>query len=133
MPCCKAEEYGWCSEQDTVYTDKQGKKYCVFHAPQEKGQTQDNFDKIVYKRIQDAIDKKEKCDLSGTIFPWEIRFNHFNNDNPLPELNFSFSIFSGYAYFVGAAFSEKTNFWKAVFRGDASFWKAVFGGDANFE
>ena len=143
MPCCKAKVYGWCSEQDTVHTDSKGNNYCVFHAPTRKRQTQDGFNKIIYKRVQDAIDKKEKCDLSGTIFPGEITFDHFNKDNPLPDLNFSYSIFSGDANFRDtafngdadfgkAAFSGHTNFWRAAFRGNASFSSATFSGNASF-
>jgi pentapeptide repeat protein len=155
LPCCKAEKYKWCSEQHTVYTDKKGKEYCVFHAPKEqKGQTEDNFNKLIFERIQVAIDEKETCYLSGTIFPWEITFNHFNKDNPLPELYFSYSTFSdyanfkqavfsgiasfvstafnGYANFKQAVFNEVVGFGLAVFNGNADFERAVFNGNANF-
>jgi hypothetical protein len=105
VPCCKAEKYAWCINQPTVYTDEEGKKYCVFHAPQEKGQTPDNFNRIVYERIQNAIDNVEYCILMGTIFPWNITFEHFKKDNPVSSVDFRFTTFSGFINFDGATFS----------------------------
>ncbi|MCD4692670.1 MAG: pentapeptide repeat-containing protein, partial [Calditrichales bacterium] len=131
MPCCKAEKYKWCKNLDTIKVE--GKEYCVFHASKEhKNQTPDNFNKLIFKRINEAIDKKEKCDLRGTIFPWEIAFNCFNKDNPLPVLDFSFSIFSGNADFMFAAFGGNAYFGLAAFSGIADFGKAAFSGDAYF-
>lgn len=36
MPCCYKDGKGWCKDLETVYTDAEGKEYCVLHAPQGK-------------------------------------------------------------------------------------------------
>jgi len=115
LPCCKAKEYKWCSEQDTVYTDEKGNKYCVFHAPEKKGQTEDNFNKLIFERIQEAIDGNRECNLDSTIFPDSINFSCFRK-KLLPQISFIDAIFNGDANFKSATFSGWASFNNAMRR-----------------
>lgn len=167
MACCKAGysfDIGWCRELPVVdYKDDDGNEYCVFHAPVgKKGVSKDEFQELVFERIQDVQKKNEEkgksnlegCNLSGTVFEWGISFNRFRKNNPLPLINFSKAAFqgdtyfdetafngeagffrtdfSGNAYFVGAAFSCEVYFNKTNFIGDAYFIRAVFSDKVNF-
>ena len=144
MPCCQADKYKWCKTLHSVKL-ADGKEYCVFHAPKEhKGRTQENFNKLVYAKIQEAIYKEAECDLSGTIFPWSIDFSQFNKDNPFPPINFRDVIFqdkadfkqttfSGFSFFMKAFFIGEAFFGQASFMKDACFWQANFKLKAFFE
>lgn len=132
VPCCKAKKYKWCAKHKTVYTDKSGLKYCIFHAPEKKVKTHEEFNKHVYRRIQRASENIEICDLRGTIFPWKITFNQFNKDNPLPDINFSDSIFNGNAGFFSTICNGDITFFKSIFNGEISFWNSTFRERAYF-
>ena len=130
MPCCKAEKYGWCGNLDTHKIE--GKEYCVFHASEKhKSQTPDNFNKLIFKRIQEAIDEKRECDLSGTIFPYPIKFYIFK-DNVLPQIFFRNATFTEDAVFIDVIFSEFADFNEATFRKDTLFSNATFSKSPNF-
>ena len=111
MGCCKAEKYKWCKELDTVYTDEEGKEYCVFHAPKgHKGVSLEEFNNLVFQRIEEAKNSGQECNLSGTIFEGEIIFTHFDKENPLPDIDFSFitfflTFFLGFGLALGFGFT----------------------------
>ena len=143
MPHCH-EKYKWCKGLSAVI-NVDGTNYCVFHAPKgtHKGQTPENFNKMVYGRIKDAKDNNTECDLSGTIFPWHIDFRHFDKHNPFPIISFSNAIFHENVYFTKATFSGDAHFDKVTFKGfadymqtifqkNADFIKAIFNGNTNF-
>jgi len=144
MPCCYEDGKGWCKDFQTVYTDEQGKNYCVFHAPQgRKGISLEAFNDLVCRRIREAQKTGRGCNLSGTILDGDISFEHFNVENPLPAINFSgvtfsgvtdfkYATFGGDALFVNATFSGNTDFKYATFSGDAFFMNAAFGGKVDF-
>ena len=133
MPCCQAEKYKWCKTLRSVKFAG-GKEYCVFHAPEEhKGQTPESFNKLVYAKIQDAINKKKYCDLSGTIFPWSIAFSQFDKNNPFPKIYFIDVIFNEYVDFVEATFSEDAFFINATFNKASSFRGTTFRKEAFFK
>ncbi len=118
MGCCVGEKYSnWCQENPTgpsyptVYIDKEGKEYCIFHAPaeckfvelydersgEEKPPMMDGheFNQLVFARIQAVIDAGDdekldeydffgwnpRCNFSGTIFFADISFSDFNSEN----------------------------------------------------
>ena len=133
MPCCKTDEFGnWCKDYPTF--EYEGEEYCIFHAPAECPEKQDveAFNEKVFERIDECKERGEECDLRGTIFPGDISFKQYGEDNPLPKINFIDAAFSGSAYFMGAVFSGYANFIKAAFSGSASFSKTAFSGDAKF-
>jgi uncharacterized protein YjbI with pentapeptide repeats len=152
--CCKADAHGlldWCRNLDIVYTDEDGRQYCVFHAPRgKKGVSIEKFNKLIFQKIEntkiandEAHNQKEICNLSDTIFEGDIDFRSFREKRSLPDIdfvgaqfsgeaNFVGAQFSGEANFVGAQFSERANFWKAQFSGEANFWKAQFSKGASF-
>ena len=132
MPCCKAEEFGnWC-EGEKTYMYK-GEEYCVFHLPAEspdKPEPED-FNQMVFERI-DQTGQDEACNLSGVIFPGDISFEKYNEENPLPEINFISATFRGDADFRSATFRGDADFISATFRGYAYFRSATFRGYAYF-
>lgn len=152
MSCCKAAKYRWCENEEVVFHDYgNGKDYCVFHAPiGKKGVGQEKFNQLVFKHIDAVIDNnkensgQEICDLSGTIFEWDIDFSNYGEKNPLPRIDFmnaifkcgadfEFAVFKGKADFAFAVFEGKAYFDSAVFKGGAYFSDAAFKGKANFE
>ena len=145
MSCCYRDGKGWCKNLDRVYTDADGKDYCVFHAPQgEKRVLLEKFNERVFERIREAQRQDEPCDLSGTVFEGDVSFSQFDKDHPLPDINFSNAQFSKIVDFMGARFSNKahfkeTHFSEAVlfietrFSGDTDFSDALFNGGSFFE
>ena len=123
MTCCKAEEYKWCKKLDTVYTDEEGKEYCVFHAPKgKKGVASiEEFNDLIFTRILEARNSKGICDLSGTIFSKSIDFKQFCDKNYLSAINLSHTIFS-----------DRVNFSRIIIKGDVNFKYVTFTGYANF-
>lgn len=129
MSCCKCGRR-W-SEQEAFYEDKAtGDKFCLFHAPVEhKGVSVEKFNDLVFERIQEVVnrgDKKSYCDLSDTIFPGDIDFSRFGENNPLPSITFAGSHFWGEAIFNYVVFAEGGEFEQCCFHDEASFVGAVF-------
>lgn len=135
MACCKAEEYKWCKELDTVYTDEEGKEYCVFHAPKgKKGVANiEKFNDLIFTRILEARKSKGICDLSGTIFSKPINFKQFCDKNYLSAINLSHTIFSDRVKFSGIIIKGDVDFNHVTFTGDASFSLTIFIDNAYFE
>lgn len=140
MPCCKCSEFGWPFQQDVTYTDEAKKDYCLFHAPAEhKGMSVEDFNEQVFKRINDYTlmietpEAGEFCDFSGTIFPGEISFKAYGEDNPLPGIVFSEAMFSSTSSFGGASFSALADFREAIFGGMAYFRAATFNNRTGFQ
>ena len=146
MPCCKAEQYGWCQHLETVnYRNEQGEEYCLFHAPQgQKGISQIEFNNEVFKRINQAIRTNSLCDFSGTIFEGDIDFFSQYSLTPLPWLRFLHATFSGITRFYSitfggfeadfsfAKFNRNADFAFSTFKGNAFFTHAKFVEDALF-
>ncbi|MEN6375594.1 MAG: pentapeptide repeat-containing protein [Smithella sp.] len=136
LPCCKAEEYEWCKDLETVFTDEEGKEYCVFHAPQgKKGISLDEFNTLVFNRIEDVKkfnedtpENPQTCNFRGTIFEGDIDFI----EKVLPPIAFGWAQFSGNAHFREAKFSGYADFGEAQFSGYADFRDAQFSGNADF-
>jgi len=138
MPCCyeSGPDSGrnWCQDLETVYTDAEGKDYCVFHAPQgKKGVSLEEFNKLIFARIREAHEQDKSCHFSGTIFEGNINFSQFDEDNPLPEINFSKARFSGNVTLVRSKFSGHANFCRAQFSGKTNFRHTQFSEYAAFE
>lgn len=150
MGCCKCEQefVGWADPQPVVFAEpSDGQEYCVFHAPKdekrkalgsEEKYTVEEFNVLVFARIaavQERVKAGEagaKCDLRRTVFPGEIGFGRYGQDNPLPRISFRAATFSSSAWFRGATFSGEAVFRGATFIGDAWFYKATFSGAAGF-
>ncbi|WP_291325282.1 pentapeptide repeat-containing protein [Desulfovibrio sp. UCD-KL4C] len=159
-----AEHNNWCKDYDIVYVDDEGKEYCIFHAPAEHKYSEryvegegprpelisgDDFNALVFARIQAVIDAGEdeerdrykysnwnpRCNLAGTIFFTDISFSKFNEENGtyLPPINFFKTQFRGGADFHGTQFRGWANFNGTQFRGVAVFYDSQFRGMANFQ
>lgn len=134
MPCCKCEVYNWSDPQPEL----EGQDCCLFHAPAEhKGMAVKDFNAQVFARIDEFkvnnTDADKFCILTGTIFPGEISFKAYGEDNPLPRIDFSEAQFRGMADFGGATFSDRAFFWEAVFDQMAYFRAATFSSSTGFQ
>lgn len=148
MGCCKCEEHGWREDLITVYIDPSyGTGYCIFHAPAgEKNKdlvgdakyTVEEYNRLVFQRIDIAITAHTPCRLTGVIFPGDVSFSSYIDGKPLPAIEFiaaqfhgqaSFkgTCFSGSADFVGTTFEKKVSFTKSKFLCPADFSEAIFG------
>jgi uncharacterized protein YjbI with pentapeptide repeats len=133
MACCNAESFEWCKDLETVYTDEEGKDYCVFHALKgHKGVSVEEFNNLIFQRIEEAKNSGQKCNLSATIFEGPIKFNQFDEKNPLPDIDFSFTIFTENAYFFSVTFSGYADFKNTTFKSNADFILVTFDGKASF-
>ncbi len=129
------DDWDWCKARccPIAYQDEDGKEYCVFHAPEgKKGLSQDEFNGIVYEEIDRAMDEGVPCDLSGTVFDGDISFERYNEDKPLPPINFEEARFGGNVDFRGVVFSGDAHFDGVLFCGEALFSGAEFQGKAYF-
>ena len=134
MACCNAENYKWCKELDTAYTDEEGKEYCVFHAPKgKKGVANiEEFNDLIFTRILEARNSKGICDLSGTIFSKPIDFRQFCDKGYLSAIKLRRAIFSDWVSFKDVVFTGDADFEDTIFIGNAYFEGAIFNGIADF-
>jgi uncharacterized protein YjbI with pentapeptide repeats len=134
MACCMSEEAQWCKDLSVVdYKDEERYEYCVFHAPQgHKDISLEEFNKLVFEKINKAKSENKPCNLSLTIFEGDISFQTFNDNNFLPTINFVKAKFSGEANFRDVQFSGVATFWGTQFSGVANFAQAKFSGVPNF-
>lgn len=133
-PCCKAGEYdNWCTDVG-IHVAHEGKTYCIFHAPME---CQEKLEKWRNHRVYDRIDLDKidgaRCNLSGTVFPADIDFDQYGEDDPLPEINFKESAFYGMAHFKSSTFSGSADFRKATFSRETDFNSATFSSYVDFQ
>ena len=145
MACCKAgHEHldNWCKDEPIVHTGSAGKEYCVFHAPVGKKKcSKTKFDNQLAERITQHLEAETECDLSGTIFEWNIKIEDLPSHNSptikLPAMNLSYTHFKGNADFFFTFFGDanfiKAHFWKEVFFGHAHFKKSAIFTEAEFE
>jgi len=132
LTCCMGEKYSWCQSQyeGVVYTDGEGKEYCLFHAPQgKKGMTLPQFNGKILEEIGDAMYDKRRCDLSGTIFEGDI---DFTSSHSFPDISFNDGVFNGEAKLNNIVFAGSASFSNTKFVGDASFVGSTFKEYTNF-
>lgn len=150
MQCCECvrENDGWADRPEVVYDNrKEGKAYCVFHAPKDlkrkeldsdKLLTLEEFNAKVFDRIDKVNERREAgdaaawCDLRRTVFPGEINFFQYTPANPLPVVDFRGAVFSANVYFSNTLFSGQSWFQQATFTGAAIFETVEFGGGVLF-
>jgi len=138
MPCTESQS-GWCKAYPVVYKNKEGREYCVFHAPVGGKETNsEKFNELVFEKIK-KTEPNQICDFSGTIFEWEISFRKvqfkatdFSNATFSERSNFEDATFSGSANFSGAAFSKRVDFFRATFSEEADFSGTTFSNWADF-
>jgi len=129
-----AERHEWCKELPVVdYKDEEGKEYCIFHAPQgKKGVSVEEFNKLIFKRINEAKVKNDCCNLSGTVFSGDIIFSQVGVLSSLPPIDFSHCEFNGETGFSDVLFSGGVDFSSAKFSKEAAFVDAEFRNRADF-
>ena len=137
---CSGKNIGnWCHDLPTHYIDPEGKKYCLFHTPKgfKKVSSGNEFNVSVYEKIANDLKEKRYCNLSGTIFDWEINFKYiqikeligdidFSHTNFYGEVNMRRKVFTGHVDFSGVQFHNSSDFDSSNFVGPCSFKKAVF-------
>jgi len=145
MGCCKCEAsyFGWDDPRPTVFKEKaNGNEYCIFHAP--KGEkwkelggaeqhTDDEFNALIFSRIEKAKANNTRCDLRYTVFPGHVSFWVNITDQWLPEIRFNSALFCGDVDFGMVRFNGVVTFDDAIFSGQASFTSATFQARAAFE
>ncbi|WP_291325283.1 pentapeptide repeat-containing protein [Desulfovibrio sp. UCD-KL4C] len=148
MACCIGAKHDhWCKVHDIVYIDKEGNEYCVFHAPSDHKYrhkngpkvTAEQFNHLVFSIANSYADRSQQqneyieCNLSGTIFPYDINFSLCNTDKILESLNFNDCLFKGIASFNGCRLNGCSSFNRTTFKGKALFDAATFNGECNFK
>lgn len=136
MPCCKADEFHWCKELETI-TASDGEEYCIFHAPiecpeKQGGDKHESFNAEVYTRIRDAQQKGRKCDLSGTVFPSDFFYTYNCEDRKFPDTSFRRASFNGIVDFQNVIFGGKIDFSFAEFNKDVYFLNSIFKSDSSY-
>lgn len=143
--CIQSKIYHWCKEIPSSCRDSKENNYCIFHAPVNfKGEvTKEAFNDLLLKKMLLDFEAERVCDLSGTVFKWDISIKDFYSEKTLHNMNFSKSIFcrkadfshvifKGDAFFSGVKFSGEADFEYAQFLDNAIFSEAVFQGKARF-
>ncbi|WP_321401713.1 pentapeptide repeat-containing protein [Maridesulfovibrio sp.] len=159
MACCMDAKFGWCAGEDIVYKDSKGKEYCLFHAPAEhkysklyvegKGQRPElvsdtDFNTFVLSKIKKCIQSgadewqgnytwwanDPRCNLAGTIFPWDITFESIDK---LPAIKFDECKFKGIVDFSDCIFEVQTCFFHTVFEDPVIFANNTFNGPVHFD
>ncbi|MDH3974363.1 MAG: pentapeptide repeat-containing protein [Deltaproteobacteria bacterium] len=132
--CVQSKGHMWCKNLPSHYRDKEGKNYCIFHAPEGcKGDVaQDEFVGLLLRKISEDYKEGKSCNLSGTVFEWHINFKDFYGENVLHKICFSKSLFCRKADFSHVTFNGDALFSKAIFCEEADFEYARFQGSANF-
>ena len=130
--------YDWCKDEHSYRPTIDHDEYCIFHAPADYKldkhghYTHNVFNDYVYNKINDCIKRNVACNLSGTIFPYEIWFSRFNKSNPLPLIIFEGCEFVERAVFEETTFSKLASFHETIFNSGAIFNDTVFHETANF-
>lgn len=109
MTCHLCSEAQLQKNTHIVWTDHDGKEYCILHAPTEhKGTTPKKFNDLIFFIINKSATNDQWCDLSNTIFPWEILFSKATIGPSIPHIDFSNSTFKKRTTF--ADFDTKNRF-----------------------
>lgn len=112
-PKCKYEN---CEEPVNSPHDEE---YCVFHASVEKkGISVEEFNKLIFAKINKAGQERGVGNFRGYIFPGDINF-----------VNMEFSFI---AEFGGAQFSSRVNFHNSTFRFSVDFSHCIFQNKVTF-
>ncbi|MEE9542353.1 MAG: pentapeptide repeat-containing protein [Thermodesulfobacteriota bacterium] len=134
MSCCRghASRY-WCERHPDVYKDKYKNYYCVFHAPSEhKDIPPELFNDLFFQEIAHAVENEEPCNLSLAIIPGDIDFAIFNDESPLPQIDFKEAVFEGAVDFSNVTFGGKIDLTRTEFLKEVSFLNADFKDEALF-
>lgn len=133
--CSGDKTSDWCSDIPLHYTDKSGKSYCIFHTPKGlKGNVEGEFfNRRVFEWVRMEMEEKGSCDMSGTVFDWDVDFSRLGRLIPFDNLNFSKAQFHGRAGFSASIFNGTTDFSDTLFSTISEFKKTVFNGPCNFK
>lgn len=138
MECCKCKFYGNETLVTERYTDKDGNKYCIFHAPMKaKNMTTEEFNERVFEYIDssmESIDVEHVITLNGFIFPGAISFKRYSETRPIPfEIVFRDCTFNGNTVFDQAVFAEDVTFDGTTFEHNVSFGVTKFNSSLYFK
>ena len=123
-PACEGERF---------YKEYEGKRYCVFHFPNQDKRSE--FDTAVKQKLD-----RQDFDFRGVWFPRAAVFKDFYFSGVADfyfatfngPVDFSFAKFTRAAIFQGAKFFKEAKFSSATFHEDASFAFTKFAADASF-
>ncbi len=145
--CLGCLSHNWPDPKPVVWADESGVAFCVFHAMVEEKRkalgskevlSEQEFNTLVYKRIEEAWQRAKQngpesmCVLRGVIFPGDIDFSIYDQDAPLPRIDFSGARFNGSVDFTSVTFSGDALFRETQFIKQSLFLAATFDGAADF-
>jgi len=115
-------KYKGCNEPVNSPVDNE---YCVFHAPKEyKGITVEEFNKLIFEKINKAVQGRESGIFRGYIFPGDISFNTL--EIPV-HLDFGDALFCCRVHFTNCIFRDFMDFSYCVFQHKVAFTNVTFG------
>ncbi len=134
MTCCMCERYHWDDPPDTFYIDPtDNREYCLFHAPFEIKKHRADFNFRLRLYIQERMKVNHNwCNLCGTIFPHDIRFDEDFKDFKFPAMNLSHSIFMGKIQAFGYQFDNEVSFGEVTFHDEVYFSQVHFKARVGF-
>lgn len=120
---CACEEWmrSACAS-DFIYSDAEGKRYCVLHFPGKEKSA--DFEAALQKKLE-----SKDFDFRGVWFPNRVSFTKFEFTAPA---DFGHATFSAEAEFDHASFNSATNFFSATFSGATNFFSSTFSAEADF-
>ncbi|EKO40328.1 MAG: hypothetical protein B193_0946 [Solidesulfovibrio magneticus str. Maddingley MBC34] len=122
MTCHLCSESQLQENTHIAWTDHDGNEYCILHAPSEhKTIGQKDFNDLIFHIIKKAADNDQWCDLSKTIFPWEIKFSNRSIGHKTPVLDFSEATFKSDLYFVDLSTKNRLIISNATFEQNLVF------------
>jgi hypothetical protein len=134
--CCQSANYPWCLHEEVVHIDEKNQAFCIFHVPAGIP----SIDKeLFFRKLRAKLSHVAPniCDLSGTIFKWDIASALLTDNNRYPGLNLTNCIFEQNASFDKSVFAGPVIFRNSTFKGNVFFDSSEFNqladfSDANF-
>ncbi|BCS88327.1 hypothetical protein [Pseudodesulfovibrio sediminis] len=135
MRCYRCDEFEWETDEEIVEVQNDGRGLCLFHQRNnnkgKKGDDEiggfndpalkdrvdkasDRLNQLVRDKIEEAVEQKKVCNLSGAFFHSRFVFPDFTY---LPAINFH-----------GACFENKLDLQNKIFEGHFYFSKAITRG-----
>ena len=157
MACCfRYKPYDWEEERGCQFASEtdfitlgDGTTWCRLHLPMRDAAGNDSpkagwddgeiirFNQADFHIIDAAInagyEENRMADLSGIVFPGNVKFSQYDGERPFSRISFHYAAFSGNADFHEAAFSGEADFKEVTFDRYADFRVAAFSEDAIFE
>lgn len=133
MTCHLCSESQLQENNKIVWTDISGKEYCILHAPAgQKNIGQKDFNDLIFHIIKKAAADDRWCDLSNTIFPWEITFSKETTGPSIPHIDLSNSTFKKRTAFVDFDTKKRFILDNSIFESSLQLHRVTLGDTSSF-